>query len=408
MFQRFYGKYSKCNEWVRDNVFDFDFLLGLRALACFAVIFLHMYYSFFNQPKELVKLNYNWLFPLLADGSLAVLLFFTLSGYLMFKIFDLGNYQTNFKGLTKFYLGRIKRIVPLYLFVFFVGVLFVDTTLLEPKNWTKFWELLTFRQYLYEYKDYVYEKHQWFTIAWSLVVEMQYYIIAPFVAYLLIKFRNIWFNIIAFGIVNYFIYTRYWEELLINNTNFNVSKCLIFYICFFVSGALLVNILRNEFIKKYLSQLYLILPIIVIAIFYLPIYTGQNIDNPNIIKLSKDLTFVVHCLVLSAIAIYESHYYYRKPAKLNADNYQFSFSSWKTTLEFFGHLSFGMYLWHLLVIFRLNNIFTIEDRKYFKISELNYALIAMVLIFTLTTIIALFTYLNVELKWLKKPKKLNQ
>jgi peptidoglycan/LPS O-acetylase OafA/YrhL len=399
---------DKLNSWVRDNVFDFDFLLSLRAMACFAVIFLHMYYSFFNQPKELVKDNLNILFPLLADGSLAVLLFFTLSGYLMFKIFDLGSYQFDFKGITRFYIGRIKRIVPLYLFVFFVGVLFVDTTLLQPLNWTKFWEMLTFRQYLYDYKDYVYEKHQWFTIAWSLVVEMQYYIIAPIVAFMLIKLRNIWINLLLFGSVNYIIYIRYWEELLIKNPDFNVSKCLAFYICFFISGAILVNIIRNEFVKSILSKLYIILPVLVIAIFYLPIYVGQNQDNTIIAKYSENLTFLIHMLTLLTIAIFESNYYYHKPARLDTSNLLASFRSWKTTLEFFGHLSFGMYLWHLLVIFRLNNIITIQDRKYFNISELNYTILSIFIVITISTIIALFTYLNVELKWLKKTKKLNQ
>jgi peptidoglycan/LPS O-acetylase OafA/YrhL len=405
MFLRFY---DRLNSYFRDNVFDFDFLLSLRAMACFAVIFLHMYYSFFNQPKELIKDNPNILFPLLADGTLAVLLFFTLSGYLMFKIFDLGSYTFNLKGITRFYFGRIRRIVPLYLFVFFVGVLFVDTTLLQPLNWTKFWEMLTFRQYLYNYKDYVYEKHQWFTIAWSLVVEMQYYVIAPFIAFLLSRFRNIWINLILFITVNYFIYVRYWEELLIKNPNFNITKCLTFYICFFVSGALLVNIIRNSFIQSILKQLYLFLPFLVISIFYLPIYAGQHLDNPIIHRYSEHMTFIIHCLTLLTIAIFESNYYYRKPAKLDTTNILASFKSWKTSLEFFGHLSFGMYLWHLLVIFRLNNIFTVEDRKYFKISELNYTLLSMFTVIVISTLIALFTYLNVELKWLNKPKKLNQ
>jgi peptidoglycan/LPS O-acetylase OafA/YrhL len=405
MFLRFY---DRLNSYFRDNVFDFDFLLSLRAMACFAVIFLHMYYSFFNQPKELIKDNPNILFPLLADGTLAVLLFFTLSGYLMFKIFDLGNYTFDLKGITRFYLGRIKRIVPLYLFVFFVGVLFVDTTLLQPLNWTKFWEMLTFRQYLYNYKDYVYEKHQWFTIAWSLVVEMQYYVVAPFIAFLLFRFRNIWINLVLFLTVNYFIYIRYWEELLIKNPNFNVTKCLTFYICFFVSGAMLVNIIRNSFIQSILKQLYLFLPLLVISIFYLPIYAGQNQEVAIIAKYSEHMTFISHCLTLLTIAIFESNYYYRKPAKLDTTNILASFKSWKTSLEFFGHLSFGMYLWHLLVIFRLNNIFTVEDRKYFKISELNYTLLSIFAVILISTLIALFTYLNVELKCLKKPKKLNQ
>jgi peptidoglycan/LPS O-acetylase OafA/YrhL len=405
MFLRFY---DRLNSYFRDNVFDFDFLLSLRAMACFAVIFLHMYYSFFNQPKELIKDNPNILFPLLADGTLAVLLFFTLSGYLIFKIFDLGNYTFDLKGITRFYLGRIKRIVPLYLFVFFVGVLFVDTTLLQPLNWTKFWEMLTFRQYLYNYKDYVYEKHQWFTIAWSLVVEMQYYVVAPFIAFLLFRFRNIWINLVLFLTVNYFIYIRYWEELLIKNPNFNVTKCLTFYICFFVSGAMLVNIIRNSFIQSILKQLYLFLPLLVISIFYLPIYAGQNQEVSIIAKYSEHMTFISHCLTLLTIAIFESNYYYRKPAKLDTTNILASFKSWKTSLEFFGHLSFGMYLWHLLVIFRLNNIFTVEDRKYFKISELNYTLLSIFAVILISTLIALFTYLNVELKCLKKPKKLNQ
>jgi peptidoglycan/LPS O-acetylase OafA/YrhL len=405
MFLRFY---DRLNSYFRDNVFDFDFLLSLRAMACFAVIFLHMYYSFFNQPKELIKDNPNILFPLLADGTLAVLLFFTLSGYLMFKIFDLSNYTFDLKGITRFYLGRIKRIVPLYLFVFFVGVLFVDTTLLQPLNWTKFWEMLTFRQYLYNYKDYVYEKHQWFTIAWSLVVEMQYYVVAPFIAFLLFRFRNIWINLVLFLTVNYFIYIRYWEELLIKNPNFNVTKCLTFYICFFISGALLVNIIRNSFIQSILKQLYLFLPLLVISIFYLPIYAGQNQEVAIIAKYSEHMTFISHCLTLLTIAIFESNYYYRKPAKLDTTNILASFKSWKTSLEFFGHLSFGMYLWHLLVIFRLNNIFTVEDRKYFKISELNYTLLSIFVVILISTLIALFTYLNVEMKWLNKPKKLNQ
>jgi peptidoglycan/LPS O-acetylase OafA/YrhL len=346
------------------------------------------------------------LFPLLADGMLAVLLFFTLSGYLMFKIFDLRSYQFNVKGLIKFYTGRVKRIVPLYLFVLLIGILFVDTSLLEPKEWTRLWELLTFRQYLSSAKDIIYEKHQWFSIAWSLVVEMQYYLVAPIVAFVLFKIRNIWLNIGFFAAANYFIFIRYWEELIVKNPDFNVLKHITYYIWFFVSGAILVNLIRNSFVKKVLAQLYIFLPFVVFAIFYIPIYKSQHPEIEFIQLHSKHMIFVIHMLVLLTIAIFESHYYYRKPSKLNSENYQLSFRSWKTTLEFFGHLSFGMYLWHLLIIFRLNNIFKVEDRRYFGVSELNYTLIAMLIIFVVSTLIALFTYLNVELFWLKKKSKI--
>ena len=397
--------YSRVNGWVRDKIFDFDFLLGLRALACFAVIFLHMYYSLFNQPKELLKQYPNILSFLLADGTSAVLLFFTLSGYLMFKIFDLNNYTFNITGLIKFYIGRIKRIVPLYLFVLVVGILFVDTTLLKPNNWQQLSELFTFRQYFSGPKDIIYEKHQWFSVAWSLVVEMQYYLVAPLIAFILYKVRNIWVNLVLFGVANYFIYIKYYEDLVINNSSTLMLKNISCYFFYFLSGAILVNLIHNQWINKVLSNLYVFLPFLVVAIFYLPIWVGQNPNNYLVIEYSKHLRIIVHLLFLLAIGIFESMYYYMRPSKMDTHNILNNFKNWKKSLEFFGHLSYGMYLWHLLIIFQLNNIIQKDDLKYLNISELRYVFIAGFVIIAISTIISLFTYLNIELYWLRKKPK---
>lgn len=138
---------------------------GLRAIAVLAVILYH--------------LNRNWL----PAGFLGVDVFFVVSGFIVTSIiFERG--RRGFLG--SFYIGRVRRIVPVYLVVLLFCCL-AASVLLVPADFIFFQEsvesalLFLSNTYFSDFGSYfapaAYELPLLHT--WSLAVEMQFYLILP-------------------------------------------------------------------------------------------------------------------------------------------------------------------------------------------------------------------------------------
>ncbi len=109
--------------------------------------------------------SHNWFTfgPLPAFGLLGVELFFGLSGYLIGMILLEGRHS-----LGVFYLKRLMKILPPYLFI--LGVVFITSGV---DNWRAFAVHLLFIQTFYP------AQANYFPVSWSLAIEFWFYLFAP-------------------------------------------------------------------------------------------------------------------------------------------------------------------------------------------------------------------------------------
>lgn len=107
-------------------------------------------------------------------GRLGVMLFFFLSGYWVLDIWK-GRFGRD--RLLRFYASRYFRIVPLYALTVLVGILVIGTDTLRPEVATLIG--LASRQ-----------DSDLTGVAWTLDIELQFYLLLPFAALLLDRFRG--------------------------------------------------------------------------------------------------------------------------------------------------------------------------------------------------------------------------
>ena len=81
---------------------------GLRAISVFAVIFYHANFFYFENE-------------IFSGGFIGVDIFFVISGYLITSLIFKDLYNNNF-SIIEFYIRRIRRIIPVLLFVIIVFI----------------------------------------------------------------------------------------------------------------------------------------------------------------------------------------------------------------------------------------------------------------------------------------------
>jgi peptidoglycan/LPS O-acetylase OafA/YrhL len=391
------AKLSDFNKYLQNHIFDFDLLLAIRGLACLSVIFLHGYV---NLADLGTTKSYLFWWPFALDGSGSVLIFFVLSGYLMVKLFDIQKYTWTKAGLISFYKARINRIFPLYWFVLiFVGTL-VYNSFLNPHNWLDFARTLTFMQYT-KTTDFILSNHRWLMVAWSLVVEVQYYVLAPFIAFAVlktIKFRPLIITVTV-SLLLYFLYNNNWINYGVAIMDWRFQKTAFAYLPFFILGGLCVVLLQilkvKEFLQKQTWSLFLLIPII----FGIPTL-NRLFGIAHFESFSNIFYVVMTCLI---ILVFESYNYNKKPSSFKYSIKQY-FSP-KTWLEIAGHLSFSAYLLHLPIVYALGSSLIFEDFKRFGISENSFFLLRFSFILFWVIVISSFTYHSIEkIQIFSKPK----
>jgi len=196
---------------------------GLRAIAVGAVILYHAQITVFgHQPFK--------------GGFIGVDIFFVISGYLITSIILKELVTTGSFSFKHFYERRVRRILPVLLFVMLVSLPFAWMYLL-PDSFVDFSKSILYSlgfssnfYFYYSGLEYSVEglKHP-FLHTWSLSVEEQYYILFPIVLLITFKsFRKYLIHILIFGFIVslglaewssrnypsvsfYFLHTRMWE-----------------------------------------------------------------------------------------------------------------------------------------------------------------------------------------------------
>lgn len=174
----------------------------LRALAISLVFIYH--YQIFQHPQ--------WMEGFSRFGWCGVDLFFVLSGFLISnQLF--AEWQTRNKiSLREFYIKRAFRILPPYLFVLTIYIVF--PAFHERKSLAPIWKMLTFTQ------NYGQDIHRYgtFSHAWSLCVEEQFYLLLPLLLILIfstwLKQKSAWIILTIF-LLTLFLRLIIWHFYLV-------------------------------------------------------------------------------------------------------------------------------------------------------------------------------------------------
>ncbi|PZM85280.1 MAG: hypothetical protein DKT66_03615 [Candidatus Melainabacteria bacterium] len=147
----------------------------LRLLAFLMVLVYHTYHPVFNwltKPGGLLSYTdpVNTLSVFVVDGHTGVALFLTLSGFLFARICRKGSFSTK-----NFYLNRILRIYPLFVFVLLLSIVWGEAANPWP---SLFYSLLTL-QNMPEALHVELNAH-----LWTLSCELQFYLLFPILLWL--------------------------------------------------------------------------------------------------------------------------------------------------------------------------------------------------------------------------------
>lgn len=149
---------------------------GVRGIAILLVVFFHLpKQAGWGGATSLTTLPFGWM---------GVQLFFVLSGFLITRIL-VGTKDHGFGSyLKRFYVRRVLRIFPLYYgFLLALGLIWAVTSL--PPQLERYWPYLATFTWNWTRADVTWEESNWFVHLWSLSVEEQFYLVWPFVVFLL-------------------------------------------------------------------------------------------------------------------------------------------------------------------------------------------------------------------------------
>ena len=212
---------------------------ALRFFAIIPVMFAHMSQAFLdynvNFDIELIK-EESLLREIMYNGNLGVQLFFGISGFILTLPFiNVPRSELRFK---KYFLRRLIRIEPPYfiaLILFFVVHLFMGT-----ESFAFLWERFV-SSFFYVHNLYHHSYSLILPPAWSLEIEIQFYLLMPIFLYLFKVFD-----------------TKYWRYLIyailfLISLNLNVSPDLELsdYFRYFLAGIVAADVYKNISLPKH-------------------------------------------------------------------------------------------------------------------------------------------------------------
>lgn len=324
---------------------------GLRAIAVLAVIFFH--------------------FGILPYGYLGVDIFFVISGFLITNIIYQEIQEDRF-SIAQFYMRRIRRILPLSLFIVTVALAIGYFTMLPDDLENLAQSVVATNGFSNNILQAITTKNYWDVVndykplmhTWSLGIEEQYYFLYPLIFLALGRkyIKAILPIIVVLTLVSVGLYSMPQFE---DHEKFYYLPFRFFELSI---GAIAAIILKNKLIDGRWITLSLLL--LIFILFGIGAYMPESLLIP--------ITVVLSAFVLS------SHNSNRMLTKSILEN---------KTFIFLGKISFGLYLWHQLLL---------SFTRYIFIQELEYLHLA--LIFVGTVVLSTVTYYWIEQPFRNKKK----
>jgi len=340
----------------------FKGLNGIRAIAALSVVILHTgqyLYLFGLQPSQ----RYTWHWQ-----SYAVTLFFVLSGYLITYLLLEEKDRTSTVFLRGFYLRRVLRIWPLYYLIVVITVVLHE---FFPATGIPEIPAGSLVLYVFLLANVVLVTGTAVTPLgplWSIGVEEQFYAIWP----LIIKkssnvARALWTIIVVYLALKVAVVPLHNQQIsaLIAETRID---------CMAIGGLGAVLLRRRG---RLLDLLYsrtvqiLCWAVFVYSIAYKPVHIRSTINH-------ELYSFIFMVIILNVST--------NKSSIINLE---------RPVFDFLGKISYGLYMYHLLIIFLLS-----AALKHFIGHSGPYVSLIYVSVLTLTTVVAYLSYHYFELPFL--------
>jgi len=198
---------------------------GLRFVAIFMVVCIAHIPNYINQKifNSTFVTGYWWQFSL--DGVFGVQFFFIISGFVLGHHFAKKYIHNNEKAdLKNYYLRRLTRMEPPYLLALII--VFIALVFIVKKY--EFAELFPhfIASFFYVHNE-VFDQHSYvLPVAWTLEIEIQFYLLAPLIA-LLYKLRKRelrWLIFLFLILANTYYWFNVWHGM-------HVFKFLHYFLC---------------------------------------------------------------------------------------------------------------------------------------------------------------------------------
>lgn len=210
---------------------------GLRFVAIIGVVVFHILETFLlikhNIHPRAVE-QQNWIVHILSHGNYGVQIFFVISGFILSLPFArerISCYPN--KGLKSYYVRRISRLVPPYFInlaiIYFLMFVIYGTAIEMLPNFIA--------SLFYQHGLILGEFSKISNVTWSLEVEVQFYLLAPLLAFV---FKVSDKHIRRFILFVIMIASSYWSNLIRIDSRLYLS--VFNYSHYFISGFILTDI----------------------------------------------------------------------------------------------------------------------------------------------------------------------
>ena len=349
---------------------------ALRALAFLKVFFFHLPIS---------ESIFPILFYLKSNGGLGVKFFFVLSGFLITYLLTSEKIKTEKIDLKFFYFKRILRILPLYyMIVFFSYVLKpIGMKLLDLKeNFVGYEPDFIFSfLFLENYKMLITDQFPASAslgILWSICIEEHFYLFWPFIIFLIpnksIPFVTFLFIIV--GITSRIFSSNLFDNSLVFNNdiftsidNLAIGAMLGFFVA--TNKSKISSVINS--IPSFLKVIYIFIVIIFIE------FKSFLIDNTFLNNISDIFFSLLFVLLLIIFIPHDSKIKIKDPNPLN----------------YLGKISYGLYMYHIIVI---NLLLRVTMKLEIPLDNLSTLLSFTILALTLSILTASLSY-----KFFEKP-----
>jgi len=360
----------------------FSGLNGLRFFAALLVIITHI---------ELIKSNLgidnSWNNPFIEQlGVIGVSFFFVLSGFLITYLLLIEKEKFKKISIKKFYIRRILRIWPLYFFIFILGFIilpmfpFFEIPYFSNQFYENYWQ--NFILYLFIIPNLAFSMFSAVPLigqSWSIGVEEQFYILWPLIIRLkkkiTFKFLFYLFTIvISLKIIVLMISLNYifdWIEVLKKFTAMLKFENMIIG----AMGALVLKNNKTNILKLIYNPILFIFSFFCIF-FLIYIIPNKFLDGKHIIDA---IFFIIIILNISS----------NPKSLISLENKVFNF---------LGKISYGIYMYHMIVIF-----ISIKILNTSNLIEENYIIFNVVLYILslgITILVSNISYIYLEKRFL--------
>lgn len=298
---------------------------GFRFFAIGTVLLYHLnthYKRILENTSD--PLNGGVLDMILSKGSVGVDVFFAISGFILALPFAKHHlFNTSAVNLKAYYLRRLTRLEPPYV-ISLVVFLFVHVLILH-EQWGDV--VPNFLASLFYVHSIVY--NEWSKInpvAWSLEVEVQFYVLAPFLATVFVIKNPVWRRLLMVGIIVVSILHYNFNYNMLENLH--LRKSLFMHLHQFMIGFLFADFFLTDWKERLTKKSFL--------------FDGLGIASLALLLVYNE-PFTIHHDLFFSVALFVSFVGLFRGKLLNA----FFTNTW---IVIIGGMCYSIYLLHYAMI----------------------------------------------------------